>query len=294
MPPTHRAPEPDDAAQIAVLGPGLVGSYLGAAAGARIAYVGPSGTVRARLARLPAGDRPWQPREVRLGALSPAAPLLISTRVHQTPWGRLPADALAAQNGLGQPRPVITCFLALDLDADGAVAAVGPRPRLVLARPPRAWEPVLGAWRDAGLEVEVRDDAAAAQWEKAILNATVGPLCLATGLGMGEVWSDPALRRLTLDATAEGTAVAAAVGVAIPAGAVDRAATFFAAVGCHRPSVVRDPGELPHVLGRLLDEARTHGVPAPALERIAALAAPAARHATAPATGAVAGRGETT
>ncbi len=31
--------------------------------------------------------------------------------------------------------------------------------------------------------------------EKAFLNATVGPLCLATGLGMGAVWRDAGLRR---------------------------------------------------------------------------------------------------
>lgn len=259
-----------------VFGPGLVGSYLGIAAGATRCVVRPGSRPRALRALLPGGPREWRPQTVALTAVGTGEPLLVATPVPATPWRALPPRALAAQNGLGQPRPVLTCFLALDLDADGVVRHVGPPPRVALTRAP-AWAPLVAAWRAAGVSVDERDDARPAQWEKAVLNATVGPLCLATGAGMGEVWGDPALRALVLEATAEGVAIARACGVALDDGAVHRAAAFFAGVGSHRPSLLRHPGELPAVLGRLLRHAGHAGVAAPALTRIAALAAQPAR-----------------
>lgn len=253
-----------------VLGPGLVGSWLGAAAGSAVAIPGPSGVPRARRVRLAGRVRDWQPRLSTLAEIDPTVPLLIATRVHRTPWAGLPADARAAQNGLGQPRAVITCFFAVDLDDDGVLHATGPIPRVVVGRGDARWDAVFAAWSDAGIEVEAVDDPRPAQWEKTILNATVGPLCLATGLGMGAVWNDAALRELVLAATCEGDAVAAACGIALPAGLAARAERFFAAVGDHRPSLLKDPGELPWVLGHLLRQAERHHLATPALQRIAA------------------------
>jgi 2-dehydropantoate 2-reductase len=246
-----------------VFGAGLVGSYLGAAGGAAWARRR-HGPVRAAV-RLPAGLRTWAP-----AAAAPAhAPVLIATRIHQTPWDGLPADALAAQNGIGQPGAVAVCFLALDRAADGTIASVVP-PRIVVGPLAPAWSPVLAAWRDAGLAVEQVADPAPAQWEKTILNASVGPLCLGTGLGMGAVWADPGLRALVLAATAEGARIAAAAGVAIAPGLEARAAAFFDRAGAHRPSVLADPGELPWILGALLARAAALGVAAPALAAIEA------------------------
>ncbi len=255
-----------------IFGPGLVGSYLGAAAGSPWVVPGPSGQVRATRVRLPIGMREWNPRLLTSAreTLPSERPMLVATRVHQTPWNCLPLDALCAQNGLGQPRPVAVCFFAVDRDDDGVLHATGPMPRVVVGRLGRRWEPALAAWRAAGLQVDEVTDIAPAQWEKTILNATVGPLCLATGLSMAGVWAEPQLRELVIDATREGLTIADATGLAIPDSAEERAATFFAAVGEHRPSVVRDPGELPSVLGYLLRSARTVNVPAPSLASIAA------------------------
>lgn len=260
-----------------VIGPGLVGSFLGAAASAAGVVCGPSRGPRARRAVHAGSAREWDPRlltpeEARAADL----PLLVATRVHQTPWAALPGHARCAQNGLGQRLPVITCFFAVDEDAD-AVRAVGVRARVVLAPAPRAWDAVLAAWSAFGIAVEVVDDPRPAQWEKTILNATVGPLCLAFGLGMGDVWADAALRRLTMSATAEGVRIAAAAGVHLRPGLMERAQAFFPAVGQHRPSVVADPRELPWVLGALVREAQRTGTPAPALVRIAGMVGQAAR-----------------
>jgi ketopantoate reductase len=255
-----------------IFGPGLVGSYLGAAAGSPWVVPGPSGQVRATRVRLPSGVREWNPRLLTSAreTLPSERPMLVASRVHQTPWNCLPLDALCAQNGLGQARAVAVCFFAVDRDDDGVLHATGPVPRVVVGRLGRRWEPVLAAWRAAGLQVDEVADVAPAQWEKTILNATVGPLCLATGLGMAGVWAEPQLRELAIAATGEGLAIAAATGIAIPEGAEQRAAAFFAAVGGHRPSVVRDAGELPAMLGHLLRSARAAQVPAPSLASIAA------------------------
>lgn len=267
--PASRVRAPTAAPCLAVLGPGLVGSYLGAAAQAAFAIPGPSGRLRYRRIRLPDATRGWSPQVTDLAQLPPDCLVLVTCRTHQVPWPQLPMTALVAQNGLGQLRPVAVCFLALDVDADGSVSARGPAPRLVLARPQRSWAGVVRAWRASGIRCEVVEDVQPAQWEKAILNATVGPLCLATGLGMGAVWGDPALQRLVLDATAEGERIARACGVTVAPGLRGRAEQFFAQMRDHLPSVVRDPGELPAVLGVLLARARTHAIATPALSRIA-------------------------
>ena len=183
----------------------------------------------------------------------------------------MPADALVVQNGLGQPRPIATAFMALDV-IDGVLTALGPQPRLVLPRQPAQWQPVLSAWREAGLLVEEVADPRLAQWEKAILNATVGPLTLTRSgpaATMAAVWAEPMTRALVLAATEEGIAIARAGGVVLDAGVVARASAFFDAIGAHLPSCRRDPGELPLIHGPLLAAAARYRVAAPVLSAIA-------------------------
>jgi ketopantoate reductase len=255
-----------------IIGPGLVGSFLGAAAGSVQVVIGARGQVRATRVRFAGGVREWEPQ--RVTTPHPDVPQLIACRVHQTNWAACPADVLVAQNGIGQPRPVAVCFFALDLD-HGVLHATGPQPRLALENPGKKWDAVLAAWAQAGIALDIIPDVRVAQWEKAILNATVGPLCLSTGLSMAGVWQNPELQQLTLHATDEGVRIARAQGIDCDRHLVTRAAAFFAAVGDHRPSVVADAGELPWVLPPLLHAARRHGVAAPALERIAGMVAAA-------------------
>ena len=258
-----------------IFGPGLVGSFLGAAANAPCANSRQSHPIE-RLVELPNGRTRWCPAQAAGNLASGTGlPLLVCTRFHHTPWRALPAHALAAQNGLGQPIPVIVCFLALDQAADGVIRCLGI-PRLVAPLQESTasiWAGVFSAWRRAGLIVDEVVDCAPAQWEKTILNATIGPLCLATGLSMAEVWAMSGLRQLVIAATTEGQRIATCHGVDIAPGIEERAADLFARIGAHRPSVMTDSGELPHVLGYL----RRHAVEAiPALDRIAELVS--ARH----------------
>ena len=250
-----------------VVGPGLVGSYLGIAAEAAAWRPGPSGRPRADRARLPDGRlRSWSADGDGRGL-----PHLVCTRVPHTPWAQLPRLSLLAQNGMGQDRPCIACFMAVDRAADGTVGHVGPTPRLVVPPLAPAWRPVLSAWRACGIGVEEVADNRGARFEKLILNATVGPLCLATGLTMRAVWADAEWRTLVRGATAEGVAVARALAIPVATDLLARGDDFFARAGDHQPSVCTDPCELPWILGYLGARVHEAGLTCPAITRIAAL-----------------------
>jgi hypothetical protein len=249
-----------------LFGAGLIGGYLGAAGGITAVVTrrpSPSGW---RVA-LPGGTVQWRPEP--LSRLAADRPTLVATRRDQTPTAGLPARCLLAQNGLEHDGPVAVCFMAIDRRPDGTLVSSGVVPRMVVGPLDPIWEPLLQAWSAAGIAVQRVADARPAQWEKNILNATVGPLCRATGLGMEAVWADPDLRRLTLGATREGIAIAQAAGIALDDGALARAERFFDQVGDHLPSAVRDAGELPYILTPLLRTAARVGLSAPCLQRIA-------------------------
>lgn len=254
--------DPVHEAGITLIGPGLVGCWLGILGGLDRVIPGRSGRLRGVAALAPDGcELHWRPGLTQTSA----GPALICTRIPDTPQTR-PAGSLAVQNGLSQACPVGVLLGAIDQDHQGRLHATGPAPRLVLPPLAPAWTPLLSAWRRRGVEVQAVADTAPARWEKCILNATVGPLCLATGCTMAQVWRRE--RALVFAATAEGADIARASGIALPPGLTDRAARFFDAVGAHRPSVLDDPRELDGVLGPLLAAAAQTGLPSVALGTI--------------------------
>lgn len=249
-----------------VLGAGYVGSFLGALGGAGLVLTRGPRRVEEQVLLPDGRQRTWRPQVGHQAG----TPCLIACRCHQSPWENLPAGpVLAAQNGLGQPVPVAVCFMAISRTSDGVLSSRGPEPRVVVSSLHSLWRPVVSAWREAGLVVEEVPDVTPHQWEKAILNATVGPLCLITSRTVAEVWSDPELRQLVMMATTEGAQIAAGEGVVIPAGIEARASHFFARMGTHQPSVLRGAGELPWIIGRLLAAAERQRLPVPALSTIA-------------------------
>lgn len=255
----------------AVLGAGLLGSYLGAAAEAPWAARRRGGAISEEVV-LPDGPCRWQPQDATLAG--PEIPRLIATRVHHGPWSQATPLALAAQNGIGQPVPVVVCFVAIDRDEAGRIVSTAAQPpRLVVGPVAAPWQAVFSAWRRHGVIVDEVADVRPAQWEKAILNATLGPLCLATGLPMAALWAHAQWRDMVLAACAEGEAVAAAAGIALAPDLPARAAGFFAAIINHRPSVLADPGELPWIFSPLLEAANAAGLAVPALARIEAMVA---------------------
>ena len=252
-----------------VFGAGLVGSYLGALGGAQQAMRRHAAVINERI-RAVGHTISWHPES--LGHLPEDGPLLVATRCHQTPWKRVRPGWLAAQNGIGQTCPVMVCFCAIDRAADGSIFHCSQQqPRLVLAKHQPMWTAAIEHWRAHGILVEEVADVTPYQWEKAILNATLGPLCLATGKSMAKLWSENEMKSLVLEASAEGLHIAKSIGVIIPDGFIQRTISFFDQVGNHRPSIIADCGELSWLFNPLLEAADNHHLPCPALRRIAGL-----------------------
>lgn len=253
-----------------VCGAGLVGCFLAAAGGFTAAVPRPSGRPLDERICLPNGEvQRWRPRSVHLPC---AAPVLVATRCGQTPDAQLdPQRTLLAQNGLGQELPTAACFFAVDRDDDGVIFSSDPAPRVVLSDAHGIWTPTIAAWRASGLRVELVTESGlrAARWEKCLLNATVGPLCLATGMSMAAVWRDRELRARVLATLDEGAELAARMGITLAADWQQRACAFFARVGEHRPSILDAPDELAWVFPPLFAAGERCGMDLPALRRIA-------------------------
>lgn len=158
--------------------------------------------------------------------------------------------------------------LAVDKAAgDGHLRLLSPAPRLDLPRLDPVWAPVINRWRTAGLTVVQHNDLAPWRWGKAILNASLGPLCLATGQDMRSIWASPN-RSLVRSAVTEGAQIAQRSGVHLPASFARRAFRFFAGVGPHRPTCCAHPDEIETYLDPLLQTADRYAIAAPALRRI--------------------------
>jgi 2-dehydropantoate 2-reductase len=92
----------------------------------------------------------------------------------------------------------------------------------------------------SGMETRALADVRGAQWTKLLFNAATNPLCALTGLTHGELCDHPPTRRLAGELVREGTAVAAALGIALDA---DPDALIDAAARDnhdHRPSMLQD------------------------------------------------------
>ncbi len=249
---------------VCVYGPGMVGSFLGALAGAERVVCGPSGRIRASTAQIQDRRYTWSPQSCVVP--DPNDLLLICTRVHTSVPIAEEASSLFVHNGLHDKQMAALCFFAVDV-CEERVRLTGSQNRIVLPTLPEQWAPVIQAWQQAGLHVEQVANTQTAMWEKLILNATVGPLCLATGLSMSAVWES--YQADVMAATAEGLRIAETHDVICDQHLLHRASTFFSDVGAHVPSVVRNHGEIDATLGALLRAAQHACCACPALERIA-------------------------
>jgi 2-dehydropantoate 2-reductase len=129
---------------------------------------------------------------------------------------------------------------------------------------------------DGGLRTHAVADARGPQWTKVVFNAATSPLAALTGLTVGQVCTDPALRTQVGILIAEAKAVCAAAGIALtrdPAEAVEEA--IREAFG-HKPSMLQDvlarrPTEIDVLNGGIADEGRRVGVGTPAHDAMVAL-----------------------
>ena len=128
----------------------------------------------------------------------------------------------------------------------------------------------------AGLTCHALDDARGPQWDKVIFNSATSPLAALTGLPMGPLCSDPALR-VEIDAlVAEALAVCAALGIATdkdPAAMVEEA---IEVAYDHKPSMLQDVlarrrTEVDVLNGGVAAQGRLAGVPTPRHDAMVAL-----------------------
>jgi 2-dehydropantoate 2-reductase len=145
-------------------------------------------------------------------------------------------------------------------------------------KPARPDEIALLAWllTEGGLVTHAVPDARGPQWTKVVFNAATSPLAALTGLTVGQVCTDPALRREVDRLIAEARAVCDAAGIELtrdPAEAVDEAVRE--AFG-HKPSMLQDilarrPTEVDVLNGGIAAEGRRVGVATPAHDAMVAL-----------------------
>ncbi|MCW2866557.1 MAG: 2-dehydropantoate 2-reductase [Marmoricola sp.] len=127
-----------------------------------------------------------------------------------------------------------------------------------------------------GLRTHAMDDARGPQWTKVVFNAATSPLAALTGLPMGPLCTQPALRAEVDALVEEALAVCAAAGIVL---LKDPAESFTEAIETawsHKPSMLQDvlarrPTEVDVLNGGIADEGRRQGVPTPRHDAMVAL-----------------------
>jgi 2-dehydropantoate 2-reductase len=128
----------------------------------------------------------------------------------------------------------------------------------------------------AGLETRVPKDLRHYIWEKAILNASLSPVCAVTGKTMKAVMEIPEGRSLVEGIIQEALQVADAEGINFPAHFVRHCLHYLDQGGDHRPSMLVDldtkhPTEINVLNGKLVEYGRRHGIPTPYNQMITTL-----------------------
>jgi 2-dehydropantoate 2-reductase len=129
---------------------------------------------------------------------------------------------------------------------------------------------------EGGLKTHAVADARGPQWTKVVFNAATSPLAALTGLTVGQVCTDPALRNQVGILIAEAQAVCSAAGIVLtrdPAEAVEEA---IREAFRHKPSMLQDvlagrATEIDVLNGGIADEGRRVGVATPAHDAMVAL-----------------------
>jgi 2-dehydropantoate 2-reductase len=123
---------------------------------------------------------------------------------------------------------------------------------------------------DAGMAVEVLADPLGAIWGKLIFNAAVNPLPVLTGLRLSEIYAHPETYALLRTLVEEGKAVAAALGITLPADpmAVIDAHRALGDAHTHVGSMKQDidrgrPTEIDTLSGAVIAEGDRLGIPVP-------------------------------
>ena len=184
-------------------------------------------------------------------------------------------DAAAMLGTIFDPAQVMvgSVYSAATLRPDGAVRYGGQRNDVVIGNAlglihPLA-EPLVAAWRKAGVSASISDDIQASLWTKFLFLATNAALTCLSRQSAGVVYHDPWLLALAKRSIAEISAVAAAEGVQL---APDASAAALAVLTSFPPDVVAsmrqdlDAGrrlELEAISGTIVRLGRKHKLATP-------------------------------
>jgi 2-dehydropantoate 2-reductase len=200
------------------------------------------------------------------------------------------AGVVSVQNGLGNEELIAellprvmrgTIVTAGAVTAPGTVRYDAPGDSWIgpfEPRPARADEIALlsGLLTEGGLITHPVPDARGPQWTKVVFNAATSPLSALTGLTVGQVCTDPGLRREVGRLIAEAEVVCAAAGIGLTRDPAEAVAEAVAEAFWHKPSMLQDvlarrPTEIDVLNGGIAAEGRRRGVATPGHDAMVAL-----------------------
>jgi 2-dehydropantoate 2-reductase len=133
-----------------------------------------------------------------------------------------------------------------------------------------------GLLTEGGLRTHALADARGPQWTKVIFNAATSPLSALTGLPVGPVCTDEALRAQVEGLITEALAVCERTGITLPRPPQEAVAEAIAEAYGHKPSMLQDvlarrATEIDVLNGGIAAEGRRAGVPTPRHDCMVAL-----------------------
>jgi 2-dehydropantoate 2-reductase len=165
-------------------------------------------------------------------------------------------------------------YVATEMAGAGHVKHHG-RGELVVA-PDIASEELKGAFRAAGVPLQVSENVAGALWMKLIVNCAYNALSAITQLPYGRLVQGEGIEAVMRDATDECLAVARAAGVAVPADAHEAVRQIARTMPTQHSSTAQDLArgkrtEIDHLNGFVVRKAETLGIAAPVNRTLHAL-----------------------
>jgi 2-dehydropantoate 2-reductase len=129
---------------------------------------------------------------------------------------------------------------------------------------------------EAGLETHFTPDIKKHEWEKAILNVALSPVCALTRKPMRDMMDYEVTESLVEELLREGIRVAEAAGVAFDEGFFEHCVQYLRKAGYHKTSMHQDidrgtPTEIDWLNGKIVERGRALGIETPYNSAITAL-----------------------
>lgn len=137
-------------------------------------------------------------------------------------------------------------------------------------------ERVVALLNQTGLTTKIPNQLAKHVWEKAMLNASLAPVCAIAGKTMQEIMGHTSGRHLVINILQEALQVATAEGIHYSDDFMDHCLNYLDLGGGHRPSMLVDldnehPTEINYLNGKIVEYGKKHGIATPLNQTITTL-----------------------